>query len=77
MNNPAYSKDKLDWLALVAAIELLSVGECAAVVDADGIPCFGLASALYGVCDLDREFYCESGGCEEGEEDWDVHRGGE
>jgi hypothetical protein len=73
LNNLPFPKGKLDRLALIAAVELLSVGERAAVVDANGVASFGLARAFYRVRDIDRNFYGESGGCEKGEEEWEAH----
>ena len=76
LNNLPFSKSKLERLALIAAIELLAVGQRAAVVDGDGVARLGLARAFYRVRDIDRYFRGESGGCEKGEEEWEMHRGG-
>ena len=76
LNDLSLPKRKLEWLAVVAAVELLAVLERAAVVDRDGVAGLRLARAFYGVRDVDCHLCCKTRSCEEAEENWDAHLDG-
>lgn len=76
MNDFPFPKVKLKRLAIVAAIEFLSIGQRPAVVDRDGVAGLGLARAGHRICDFDSDFCGENGGRQSGEEEWEAHLDG-
>lgn len=61
-NDLSSPKLELKRLTIIAAVELLSIGQRAAVVDGDGVAGLRFARAFDGVCNINRYFCGERGG---------------